>query len=243
MISLISFLFAASLTSTSVKYHSTDIIPLKCRVRFTTVVILPKEERILDYLVGDRDFWRLEGAANYAYLKPAREGASTSVTLITEAGTVYSFLAQETSKSQHSPDLKVFVELADEALLENLRQRPSFVRYEEAERLKSEIVLLRESMNDEISSEVISSAQKVRFDYDFKKGRKPFFVSIIWHDDRNTYIRSYATEKPALYEVTDTGPALVDFVVDGNLYVVHKVLNRAYLQIGKKRFEFHRGGY
>ena len=47
----------------------------------------------------------------------------------------------------------------------------------------------------------------------------------IWHDGQFTYIKSDATELPALYEVKDGKPALVNFQVHQGTYVVPKVLD------------------
>ena len=67
---------------------------------------------------------------------------------------------------------------------------------------------------------------------------KPFLVRAIWHDGQFTYIKSDATELPALYEVKDGKPALVNFQVQQGTYVVPKVLDEGYLALGKERFTF-----
>ena len=70
---------------------------------------------------------------------------------------------------------------------------------------------------------------------------KPFLVRAIWNDGQFTYLQTEATELPALYEVKDGDPALVNFQVHEHTYVVPKVLDRGYLALGKARFEFSRG--
>jgi hypothetical protein len=60
-------------------------------------------------------------------------------------------------------------------------------------------------------------------------------VRAIWHDGQFTYLKSDARELPALYELKDGKPALVNFSVEHGLYVVPKILDRAYLALGKKR--------
>ena len=79
--------------------------------------------------------------------------------------------------------------------------------------------------------------------YGTPKYEKPFLVRSIWHDGQFTYIKSDATELPALYEVKDGKPALVNFQVQNGTYVVPKVLDHGYLALGKERFAFRsRGG-
>ena len=63
----------------------------------------------------------------------------------------------------------------------------------------------------------------------------------IWHDGEFTYIKSDAKELPALYEVKDGRPAVVNFQVQDGTYVIAKVLERGYLALGKERFSFHQG--
>ena len=43
---------------------------LRTQVRHTTVIVLPADENILDFVVGDSEYWHLTGAANVAFLKP-----------------------------------------------------------------------------------------------------------------------------------------------------------------------------
>ena len=83
-----------------------SVIPLATKIRYTTMILLPEGEEILDVLCGDRDFWVINAAHNIAHLKPAKEGAATNLNLVTASGTVYSFLLAE---GKAAPDLKVYV--------------------------------------------------------------------------------------------------------------------------------------
>ena len=44
-----------------------------------------------------------------------------------------------------------------------------------------------------------------------------------------------------IYEMKDGAPAVVNFQVRGDTYVVPKVLERGYLALGKERFNFQQG--
>jgi hypothetical protein len=46
---------------------------------------------------------------------------------------------------------------------------------------------------------------------------------------------------PALYEVKDKKPSLINFDFSNGLYIVPKELDSGYLAIGKQKVEFHRG--
>src|SRR5688572_27794418 len=83
------------------------LIPLTTKLRYTTMILLPEQEEILDVVCGDRDFWVISAAQHIAHVKPAKEGAATNLNLVTTTGRVYSFLLTE-QKGAH-PDLKVYV--------------------------------------------------------------------------------------------------------------------------------------
>ena len=54
-----------------------QIVEVRTKTRHTTVLVLPQGENILDFVVGDSDYWHLSGSANLAYLKPLdEEGAN-----------------------------------------------------------------------------------------------------------------------------------------------------------------------
>ena len=78
-----------------------QIITVNTRVRHTTVIQLPPRENILDFVVGDSEYWHLTGAANLAFLKPIGEGVTTNVALVCESGRIYSFLVTERAAPPH----------------------------------------------------------------------------------------------------------------------------------------------
>src|SRR5438874_7354331 len=84
-----------------------SLITLQTRLRYTTMVVLPDDEEILDVICGDRDFWVISATHNIAHVKPAKEGATTNLNLVTKSGAIYSFLLIEKAVA---PDLKVYVE-------------------------------------------------------------------------------------------------------------------------------------
>jgi hypothetical protein len=81
----------------------------------------------------------------------------------------------------------------------------------------------------------------LHFDYiwDEKKG-KELGLQQIWRDDKFTYLRGQFQETPALYEVKDKKPSLINFDFNDGLYIVPKEVDAGYLAIGKQKVEFHR---
>jgi len=64
----------------------------------------------------------------------------------------------------------------------------------------------------------------------------------MWHDGQFTYLKSDASELPALYELQDGKPAVLNFQVHDGTYVVPKVIERGYLALGNARFSFEQRG-
>ncbi|HKN45500.1 MAG TPA: TrbG/VirB9 family P-type conjugative transfer protein, partial [Propionibacteriaceae bacterium] len=111
VISTTPVLLSAQTQGTGIREVSASarsLIPLQTKLRYTTMVVLPEGEEILDVICGDRDFWVISSTHNMAHVKPAKEGAATNMNLVTASGAVYSFLLTEKS-GNGMPDLKVYV--------------------------------------------------------------------------------------------------------------------------------------
>src|SRR5260370_18049610 len=68
------------------------LIQLQTRLRYTTMIVLPEGEEILDVVCGDKDFWVVNATQNMAHVKPAKEGSSTTLTLHPSSCAAYSTL-------------------------------------------------------------------------------------------------------------------------------------------------------
>jgi type IV secretory pathway VirB9-like protein len=217
-----------------------SLIPLQTRLRYTTMIILPDGEEILDVLVGDRDFWVISATHNIAHVKPAKEGAATNLNLVTASGAVYSFLLTEKNGTP-GPDLKIYVNSDSK----ESNGKPKFYSAAQVEMLQTQLEESRaavEAANRRAAESIATYQQqyptKLQFVYGTPRYGRPFLVRSIWHDGQFTYIKADATELPALYEVKDGKPSLLNFQVQSGTYVVPKILDQAYLALGKERFEF-----
>jgi type IV secretion system protein VirB9 len=221
-----------------------SVVQVRTKVRFTTLIILPEHEQILDYVCGDKEFWVVSGADNLAYVKPAKAGTETNLNLVTASGAVYSFLLTE---STEPPDLKLYV-VPDDGLASAIVERKYYTA--------ADVDSLRQAADDakKAAEEASSSATKrvdaqirdfrstypvsLQFPYRFEADKPPFRVAAIYTDGVFTFIQAHAAELPALYEIRDGAPNLVNFQVERGVYVVPKVLDRGYLAIGKQRLVF-----
>ena len=225
----------------TVKYAAKDIVRVTTRPRFTTLILLPPQERILDFVIGDREAWVLEGTQNFAYLKPTKTGLETSMNLITAAGNIYTFYCVSADNPQS--DLKLIVEPSDDKLLSAMNAGPRLVPTAEVDQFREAAALEVKAAQDQ-SNRFRSdyAVHGLKFDYKFKRDKKPFKLSAIYHDDRFTYIHSSATEKPTLYEVKDGQPTLVNFALQDGVYVIDHIVEKGYLAIGKHKTTFEKQG-
>ncbi len=237
-----------------VKYAKDDIVPVHAKLRFSTLIVLPDDEEILDFTTGDKEFWVINGAHNLCYVHPAQAGIRSNLNLITASGHVYSFLLTEISNQPNAePDLKIFIEPKEGSGIAVSTGLRGYVSAGEAEAYKKELETLRSQTADQIHAAQAQSADqlnqfrssyatKLQFDYplDSKAGREPFLVSAIYHDDSFTYIKCGAREKPALYEIKDGKPNLISFQFENGVYIAPKIIDTGYLAIGKKKLSFAR---
>jgi type IV secretion system protein VirB9 len=245
---------AATEAARVVKYSKEDIVPVRAKLRFSTLIVLPDDEEILDFTTGDKEFWIINGSHNLCYVHPAQAGIRSNLNLITAAGHVYSFVLTEISNDPKADaDLKIFVEPragSDIAAKSGLR---GYVSAGEAEAYKKELETLRTQTADQLHAAEVQTgeqvnrfrstyATKLQFDYllNPKSGREPFLVSAIYHDETFTYIKCGAREKPVLYEMKDGKPNLTNFQLENDVYIVPKILDSGYLAIGKKKLAFAR---
>jgi len=237
-----------------VKYAKEDIVPVRAKLRFSTLIVLPDDEEILDFTTGDKEFWIINGSHNLCYVHPAQAGIRSNLNLITAAGHVYSFVLTEISNDPSAePDLKMFVEPKEVSGVTAKSGLRGYVSAAEAEAYKKELETLRAQTADQLraaqaqSGEQVnhfrsSYATKLQFDFllDAKAAREPFLVSAVYHDETFTYIKCAAREKPALYEMKDGKPNLINFQLENGVYIVPKILDSGYLVIGKRKLSFTR---
>ena len=237
-----------------VKYSQNDIVPVRAKVRFSTLIVLPEGEDILDFTTGDKDFWIVNGAHNLCFVHPAQSGISTDLNLITASGHVYSFLLTEISNEPNAqPDLKIFIEPKDQSSIGGQVLFQNYVPASEADAYRKEIEMVREQASTEVTAaqaQAKEQIEKFRYEYperlrfDYQLGKKasvqPFFVAAIYHDDAFTYIQCAAREKPTVYEIKDGKPNLINFQFQNGTYVIPKILDSGYLAVGKRKLMFAR---
>jgi type IV secretory pathway VirB9-like protein len=231
-----------------IAYGQHDVIRINAKLRYTTLIVLPKSEQILDFTCGDKDFWVIDGNQNFAHVKPAKAGARTNINLVTASGNVYSFVFVEVSEMPDlEPDLKIFVELKDDAMTQAASGAPRFVSVQELEKYRQQAQAARDETQTvmqgsraAIDSGISHFISNVRFPYRYEAGKRPFYVRAMYHDEKFTYLQARPEETPTLYEIKDGKPNLVNFEYKDGVYTVGKILDRGYLVVGKQKMGFVR---
>ena len=230
-----------------------QIIEVNTRIRHTTVIQLPAHENILDFIVGDSEYWHLTGAANLAFLKPIGEGVNTNVALVCESGRIYSFLVTERDAPPHlivrvggDPDTTTPAGAAVPAFVARSRVAEYQLMAEQSRAAvqaaqldaEAQIAAVRQDAAAQVDQFRATYPTRLQFPYqlDDKAARWPFLVQGMWHDGQFTYVRSTAQETPALYENRDGQPSLIpyDLEQDG-LFIVRRLVGPGWLQIGRER--------
>jgi len=213
-----------------------------------------RHEQILEFICGDKEFWVVNGAQNFAFIKPAKVGSETNLNLITAAGNVYSFVLREVGDG--SPDLKVFVEPRDNGFTTAANGSPRFVPASAVDDWREQATMAREAARkaDEKAKEEIaratSQAQRekdeaisrypatLKTSYHFKAHDPIFQIEAIYRDSRFTYIRANPQEAPSVYEEKEGKASLINFQLRDGLYILDKIVSRGYLAIGSHKLYF-----
>jgi type IV secretory pathway VirB9-like protein len=228
-----------------VRYTDKTPVQIVAQQRFATVIVLPKEEAIVEATCGDKEYWIVEevkNARNAVSVKPARAGAVSNLHLVAASGRMYTFALREGSAK---PDDKVVV-IGDEAAFEG-STRPHYSQ-EEYEGLRAQLAQADErvSKSRTEATQAIESFRtqypsQLKFDYVFSPAPSSFGVRAVWHDDRFTYVNVQGHEMPALYEEHDGQLTVPEYQVQGGqLFVVPHVVDRGYLMLGSKKWSFRR---
>ena len=236
----------------TIPYHARDVVTLRAKVRYTTMIVLPDGEDILEVTCGDKEFWIVNAHGAVAYVKPAKPGSDTNLNLLTASGQVYAFVLSEISEVKGAePDLAVYLEPDAPATFAPWHEPPKYVPAQQLDDFKAQAEIAREDarrataaaearLDDGLTAFRATYPLSLQFGYRVALNRAPFFVRGMFHDDHVTYIQALAPELPSLYELKDGAPNLVSFEVHDGTYVVPKVLDSGYLAIGKKRLVFMR---
>jgi type IV secretory pathway VirB9-like protein len=226
----------------TVQYHSQDIVPIKAKLKYTTLIEVPSTEKIMEAATGDKDFWVVDVVGNFCFVHPAKAGISTNLNLITDKGEIYSFTLQDVTNTSEMPDLKVIVQPADRSSIVASSGPPQFVPAAQLAQSQQALAAVQSHITDVVDEYKASYRTHLKFDYTFKANLAPFDIQSIYHDDKFTYIKTTAPEKFSVYEMRDGKPNLINYDLRDGTYIIPKVMDSGYVELGNKKMDFSRKG-
>jgi type IV secretory pathway VirB9-like protein len=232
----------AQTASRNVSYHSQDIVPIRAKVKFTTLIVIPATEKIMEAATGDKDFWIVDVVGNFCFVHPAKPGISSNLNLITDKGNIYSFTLTDITGQAGEPDLKVIIQPADASNIVAANGPAQYVPATQLEQAHQQISTLQSHIGAAVDEYKSAYPLALKFDYTFRSNETPFDIQSIYHDDKFTYIKTNAPEKFSVYEMKDGKPDLVTYDLRDGTYIIPKVMDSGYVELGKKRMDFTRKG-
>jgi type IV secretory pathway VirB9-like protein len=235
---------AASDTSAArtVQYHNQDIVPIRAKLKFTTLIVVPPTEKIMEAATGDKDFWIVDVVGNFCFVHPAKQGISSNLNLITDKGNIYSFTLQDVSGTSMNADLKVMIEPADRSSIVASNGPAQYVPAAQVQHMQEQLAAVQSRVGSAVDEYKAAYPVSLKFDYTFKANESPFDIQSIYHDDKFTYIKTSAPEKFSVYDMKDGKPNLINYDLRDGTYIIPMVLDDGYVELGKKKMQFTRKG-
>jgi type IV secretory pathway VirB9-like protein len=233
---------AQDASARTVQYHAQDIVPIHAKLKYTTLIEVPPSEKIMEAATGDKEFWVVDVVGNFCFVHPAKAGIGSNLNLITDKGNIYSFTLQDVSDSTVTPDLKVLVEPVDRSSIVASTGPAQFVPAAQLEQSREQLAAVQAHVTQAVDEYKSAYPLALKFDYAFHMNEAPFDIQSIYHDDKFTYIKTNAPERFSVYEMRDGKPNLVTYDLKDGTYIIPKVMDSGYVELGKKRMDFTRKG-
>jgi type IV secretion system protein VirB9 len=168
---------------------------------------------------------------------------------------IVSALAQESARTvqYHSQDIvairakvkyTTLIELptTDRSAIVAASGPTQFVPAVQLEQSRQQLAALQSHVEQAVDEYKSAYPTQLKFDYVYKSNEAPFDIQSIYHDDKFTYIKTNAPEKFSVYEMKDGKPNLVTYDLREGTYIIPKVMDNGYVELGKKKMEFARKG-
>ena len=202
----------------TVKFTGDNIIRIAAAEGVVTTIELSKKEEIKDFAMGDRDAWHAAINGNLFVLKPKDVKADTNLTIFTNRR---SYLFQLKTTSRTARNVAYWVRL----------------QYPEQEAGTPESVALarQEAERRQIKADLKASSQEGTLNYDYWIVGPKELQPLSMHDNgRQTFLLfSAANPLPAAFVIEPDGTeSLVDYHVEEDIMVLHRVVQRIILRRG-----------
>src|SRR5665213_2022556 len=179
---------ATAESARTVQYHAQDIVPIHAKLKFTTLIVVPPTEKIMEAATGDKDFWVVDVVGNFCFVHPAKQGISSNLNLITDKGNIYSFTLQDVSGTSVAPDLKVIIEPADRSSIVASTGPAQYVPAAQVQQVQQQLNAVQTHIGQAVDEYKEAYPLALKFDYRYKANSAPFNVQSIYHDEKLSLI-------------------------------------------------------
>lgn len=202
----------------TVRFTGDNVIRISAAEGIVTTIELSKKEEIKDFAMGDRDAWHAAINGNLFVIKPKDVKADTNLTIFTNKR---SYLFQLRTTSRTARNVAYWVRL----------------QYPEQEAGTPEAIALArlEAGRRQVNDDLKSSAQEGTLNHDYWIVGPQELQPLAMHDNgRQTFMLfSAANPMPAAFIIEPDGSeGLVDYHVEGDTMVLHRVVHRILIRRG-----------
>ena len=71
-LSAITLTSQVQVSAREIVYHKEDIVNIRAKVGYTTLIQLPASEKIIEAATGDKEFWIIDVVGNFCFVHPAK---------------------------------------------------------------------------------------------------------------------------------------------------------------------------
>ena len=121
--------------------------------------------------------------------------------------------------------------------------RPQFVPAAQLDQSKQQLAAIQSQITQAVDEYKSAYPLALKFDYTFQGER-----GTLRHPSRSITTTSSPTSRPdapekfSVYEMKDGKPNLVNYHLREGTYIIPKVMDSGYVELGKKRMDFSRKG-
>ena len=149
----------------TVQYHSQDIVPIRAKVKYTTLIVVPYTEKIMEAAIGDKDFWIVDVVGSFCFVHPAKPNINSNLNLITDRGNIYSFTLQDITAQGGDPDLKVIVQPADQSSITASTGPAQYVPAAQLAQTREQLSALQSHVTQAVDEYKSAYPLALKFDY------------------------------------------------------------------------------
>ena len=246
-----------SVEALHVPYHMGQTPTIAVQLKWSTIIILPSSEKVLEFGCGFKDEWDVVAPAksNYARIIPLKAGAKTDLMLVTESGNIYTFGLEDVSNQREAhASTQVLIDAVDDKMRTAMKDTPKYFSAddvaafrEQAKKAEGETEALRAQASrqkqEATDAARVEATQSMKFGYHFttEAEKAPWNITAMYSNDKFTYVKAHPQESFAAYEIKDGKPVAVNIFPDGDgSFRFDRVIDAGRFRLGKKQIDFSR---